>query len=67
MNPRQRHNVTRKDAWDAAQAGSRKTGQKAFIWFDNNRDGWRWDYESSPYLGQRVHAPPTDKLVPVRP
>lgn len=66
MNPRRRHNVTRQMAFDAALAGSRETGQKTFIWYDNNRDGWRWDYESSPYLGQRINQPATDKLVLVR-
>ena len=70
----QRHNVTRQQAYDAAQQGMRETGQKAFIWYNNHRDGWSWDYEGSAWLGHRHHAagsgkfdcvPNTDKLVTV--
>lgn len=64
--PRQRYNVSRQQAYDAALKGSKETGMKAFIWYDNNRDGWRWDYESSPFLGQRLQQPTTTKLVLVR-
>jgi hypothetical protein len=37
-------NVTKAMAYKAAQAGALKSGCATVIWFDNRRDGWKWDY-----------------------
>jgi hypothetical protein len=42
MNRKQ--NVTKQMATDAARNGMHETGRQAVIWYDNPRDGWRWDY-----------------------
>jgi hypothetical protein len=63
-NPRRRQNVTRQMATNAALAN--KGVYRVFIWYDNQRDGWHWDYEGSEWLGYRENnQPKTDKLIEV--
>lgn len=54
-------NVTRAMAEYAAAAGTPR-GHVAFIWFDNRRDGWRWDHAGAATLGQRTGGPPSERL-----
>jgi hypothetical protein len=46
MNRKQ--NVTKQMATNAARNGMHETGRQAVIWYDNPRDGWRWDYQLAP-------------------
>jgi hypothetical protein len=68
-NPGRRQNVTQQMAIASVLTAmvQDRTARRAFIWYDNPRDGWHWDWEGSEYLGHRENGlPRTEKLIEVK-